>query len=292
MSFLDFLFPKGPTNTTSTVTQQLPAWYEDALQRLIVAGEEEVADRPYQFYDPQERVAKLSPAEEQAIAATPDAAGAYIPGLSAAFGSAAMGSRGIKDVNFADYMNPYTQNVVDIQKREAIRDYEKMRPSMGYSAARQGAFGGARHGVVEAEAERNLGQRLGDIQQAGQERAFTAGTNLFTNEAQRQLQASPMFSQIGEASQRLGLTGLDAVLKAQAIPRNVEQQLRDAQFQEYMREQGYGMGQLGGLGALLRGSQVPTATTTQAQVPSASPFQTLAGLGLTGLSLYNLFPRT
>lgn len=280
------------TPTTTTQTNTVPAWYEDALQRLVSAGEEEIASKPYQYYDPQERVAKLSPAEEQAIAATPEAAGAYIPGLSAAFGSAAMGSRGIQDVNFADYMNPYTQNVVDIQKREAIRDYEKMRPSMGYSAARQGAFGGARHGVVEAEAERNLGQRLGDIQQAGQERAFTAGTNLFTNEAQRQLQASPMFSQIGEASQRLGLGGLDAVLRAQAIPRNVEQQLRDAQFQEYMREQGYGMGQLGGLSGIIRGVSPGGTSTTQGQVAGSSPFQTLAGLGLTGLSLYNLFPRT
>jgi hypothetical protein len=280
------------TPTTTTQTNTVPAWYEDALERLVSAGEEEIANKPYQYYDPQQRVAQLSPAEEQAIAATPDAAGAYIPGLSAAFGSAAMGSRGIQDVNFADYMNPYTQNVVDIQKREAIRDYEKMRPGMGYSAAKQGAFGGARHGVVEAEAERNLGQRLGDIQQAGQERAFTAGTNLFTNEAQRQLQASPMFSQIGEASQRLGLSGLDAVLKAQAIPRNVEQQLRDAQFQEYMREQGYGMGQLGGLSGIIRGVSPGGTTTTQGQAVGSSPFQTLAGLGLTGLSLYNLFPRT
>jgi hypothetical protein len=277
------------TPTTTTQTNTVPAWYEDALERLVSAGEEEIVDKPYQYYDPQERVAKLSPAEEQAIAATPDAAGAYIPGLSAAFGSAAMGSRGIQDVNFADYMNPYTQNVVDIQKREAIRDYEKMRPGMGYSAAKQGAFGGARHGVVEAEAERNLGQRLGDIQQAGQERAFTAGTNLFTNEAQRQLQASPMFSQIGEASQRLGLTGLDAVLKAQAIPRNVEQQLRDAQFQEYMREQGYGMGQLGGLSGIIRGVSPGGTTTTQGQVAGSSPFQALAGLGLAGAGIYNLF---
>jgi len=279
------------TPTTTTQTNTVPAWYEDALERLVSAGEEEIADKPYKYYDPQERVAQLSPAEEQAIAATPDAAGAYIPGLSAAFGSAAMGSRGIQDVNFADYMNPYTQNVVDIQKREAIRDYEKMRPGMGYSAAKQGAFGGARHGVVEAEAERNLGQRLGDIQQTGQERAFTAGTNLFTNEAQRQLQASPMFSQIGEASQRLGLTGLDAVLKAQAIPRNVEQQLRDAQFQEYMREQGYGMRQLSDLNTIVRGISPGGTTTTQGQVAGSSPLQTFSGSLLAGAGIYNLLPR-
>jgi hypothetical protein len=78
-------------------------------------------------------------------------------------------------------------------------------------------------------------------------------------------------------------------LKAQAIPRNVEQQLRDAQFQEYMREQGYGMGQLGGLSGIIRGVSPGGTTTTQGQVAGSSPFQALAGLGLAGAGIYNLF---
>ena len=282
-------FCESPTTpTTSTQTQSMPAWYEDALQRLVAGGEAEVAAKPYTPYPTEERVAPLSQTEEAAIAATPGAAGAYMPGLSAAFGTAAMGSRGIGDVDFSQYMNPYTQNVVDIQKREALRDYGMMRPGMGFQASKQGAFGGARHGVVEAEAERNLGQRLGDIQQAGQERAFNAATGLFTNEAQRQLQAAPIFSNIGSQSQQLGLGGLDAILKSQAIPRGLEQQRRDIDFQEYMRGQGYGMNQLGTLSGLIRGVQPGGTTVTQGQVAGQSPLATAAGLGLAGAGIYNL----
>jgi hypothetical protein len=282
-------FCESPTTpTTSTQTQSMPAWYEDALQRLVAGGEAEVAAKPYTPYPTEERVAPLSQTEEAAIAATPGAAGAYMPGLSAAFGTAAMGSRGIGDVDFSQYMNPYTQNVVDIQKREALRDYGMMRPQMGFQASKQGAFGGARHGVVEAEAERNLGQRLGDIQQAGQERAFNAATGLFTNEAQRQLQAAPIFSNIGSQSQQLGLGGLDAILKSQAIPRGLEQQRRDLDFQEYMRGQGYGMNQLGTLSGLIRGVQPGGTTVTQGQVAGQSPLATAAGLGLAGAGIYNL----
>lgn len=276
------------TPTTSTTTSQIPAWYEDALQRLVAGGEEEVAAQPYEYYDPSRRVAPLSETEEAAIAATPGAAGAYMPGLAAAFGTAAAGARGIQDVDFSSYMNPYTQNVVDIQKREAVRDYEKTLPGMAYNASRQGAFGGARYGVQEAEGQRNLAQRLGDIQQQGQERAFTAGTNLFTNEAQRQLQASPLFANIGAQAQNLGLGGLDAIIRSQAIPRGLEDRIRDMEFQETMRGQGYGMNQLAGLSGLIRGIQPGGSTTTQGQVPTASPIQNIAGLGLAGAGIYNL----
>lgn len=276
--------------TTTVSSQAFPSWYEDALKRLVEAGEQEVGERPYEYYDPQERIAPLSATEEATIGQVPLAAGAYMPGLAAGYQSAAMGSRGVGDIDYSSYMNPYTQYVTDIAKREAVRDYEKMRPQMAFGASRQGAFGGARYGVEEAEAERNLGQRLSDIQQVGLERAFTAGTGLQQAEAQRQLQAAPMFASMGAQAQQLGLGGLDAIMKSQALPRQLEQQQRDLAFQEYMRGQGYGMQQLGQLGALLRGAQPGATTTTQGQtlVPQQSPLQTIAGLGLTGASIYNL----
>lgn len=278
--------------TTTVASQAFPSWYEDALKRLVEAGEQEVGERPYEYYDPQERIAPLSATEEATIGQVPLAAGAYMPGLAAGYQSAAMGSRGVGDIDYSSYMNPYTQYVTDIAKREAVRDYEKMRPRMAFEASRPGvsAFGGARYGVEEAEAERNLGQRLSDIQQVGLERAFTAGTGLQQAEAQRQLQAAPMFASMGAQAQQLGLGGLDAIMKSQALPRQLEQQQRDLAFQEYMRGQGYGMQQLGQLGALLRGAQPGATTTTQGQtlVPQQSPLQTIAGLGLTGASIYNL----
>lgn len=280
------------TPTTSTVTTQIPAWYEDALKRLVAGGEAEVADRPYQYYDPAQRVAGLSPTEEAAISQVPQAAGSYMPGLTAAYGSAMGGSRGIGETDLSQYMNPYTQYVTDIAQREAIRDYQKMVPQMGFQASRQGAFGGARYGVQEAENLRNLGQRLSDIETKGLESAFNAGTGLFEREAGRQLQAAPIFQQIGESAQKSGLSGLEAILKSQAIPRGLEQQLMDLQYQEKMREQGYGMGQLKDLSGIIRGVSPGGTTTTQGQTVTAqqSPLQVVSGLGLAGAGIYKLNP--
>jgi hypothetical protein len=70
------------------------------------------------------------------------------------------------------YSNPYTQNVVDIQKREAMRDADIRHQQLGLGAAQQGALGGYRDAIMRAETERDLGQRLDDIQLEGSERAY------------------------------------------------------------------------------------------------------------------------
>lgn len=83
------------------------------------------------------------------------------------------------------YMSPYMQSVVDIQKREAERDYGKQVPQMSAAAAKAGAFGGSRHGVMEAEAMRNFNQRLGDIQAQGLQSAFTNAQGQFNADQNR-----------------------------------------------------------------------------------------------------------
>jgi hypothetical protein len=58
------------------------------------------------------------------------------------------------------YMSPYMQNVVDVQKQEAMRDFAKQMPAMQAQAVRQGAFGGSRSAIEAAEARRNLNTQL------------------------------------------------------------------------------------------------------------------------------------
>jgi hypothetical protein len=290
MAFKDLFQGSTLSTPTTTITSaQLPDWAAN-IQRKLLEGAVEAAPE-YEYYDPAQRVAPLSTTEQQAIGDIPAAAGSYMPGLAAGFGSLGAATRGVADTDYSQYMNPYTQYVTDIAKREAVRDFEKMRPQMGYQASRQGAFGGARYGVQEAEAERNLGQRLTDIQQAGLERAFTAGTGLRQQEAQRELAASPLYAAMGQQAQQMGLGGLDAILKSQALPRQLEQQQRDLAYQEYLRGQGFDLGQIERLGGIFRGV-APQGTTTQVGqtiTPQSSPLATAAGLGLAGAGIYNLF---
>jgi len=71
------------------------------------------------------------------------------------------------------------------------------------------------------------------------------------------------------------------------LQRGITQQQMDAQRQALMDQAQYGQTQVGQLSNLLRG--VPLSDTTQqTSTPPPSFASQLTGLGLTGLSLYNL----
>jgi hypothetical protein len=87
------------------------------------------------------------------------------------------------------YMNPYMQNVVEIQKREANRDYEKQLNALNAQAVQAGAFGGSRQAIERSEAARNQATKLSDIEAQGLNQAYTSGMGQFTNEQGQQLTA-------------------------------------------------------------------------------------------------------
>lgn len=70
------------------------------------------------------------------------------------------------------YMSPYFQNVLDIQKREAQKDAQKSQLMQNLGASRQGTYGGSRQLLAGLTRERDLGQQMGDIQAKGLQSAY------------------------------------------------------------------------------------------------------------------------
>lgn len=93
------------------------------------------------------------------------------------------------DGNATKFMDPYIQNVVNINKREAIRDNAIQNAAQQAQATQAGAFGSGRDAIVRAEAQRNLNTRLGDIQNTGLQSAFTNAQNQYNTEAARNFAA-------------------------------------------------------------------------------------------------------
>jgi len=114
----------------------------------------------------------------------------------------------------ASYMNPYTQNVVDIQKREAQRQAGIAGTQRGAQAARAGAFGGSRQAIENAEAQRNLATQMGDIQAQGQNAAYQNAMQQFNADQARQLQAN-LANQGNQ--QQANLQNLSAGLQTQGL---------------------------------------------------------------------------
>jgi hypothetical protein len=142
------------------------------------------------------------------------------------------------------YMSPYMQNVVNAQQREARRAGEIQRNQNQAQAVQQGAFGGSRQGIVEAERQRNLATQLGDIQAQGLQGAYQQGMGQFNAEQNAYLQAQQANQQ---ANLQAGTTNLQAQQEAQ------RQQEASRQFGANLGLQGYNQagqlaGQLGQLG--------------------------------------------
>lgn len=115
-------------------------------------------------------------------------------------------------------MNPYIQNVLDVQNKEMQRQADIAGTQRGAQAARAGAFGGSRQAIETAEANRNLAmmknantaQALQQAyQQAQAQQQFGAGLNLQGLAGAQQ--------GLGTALQggQLGLSGLGTALQGQ-----------------------------------------------------------------------------
>jgi len=114
------------------------------------------------------------------------------------------------------YMSPYVQNVVDVQKREALLDAQKAQLAGNLGAARTGTYGGARQLLATTERERNLGTQMGDIQAKGLQSAYENAQSQFERDraARMGVGKENLAAQLG--TQELGTkTGLEALLANQ-----------------------------------------------------------------------------
>jgi hypothetical protein len=199
------------------------------------------------------------------------------------------------------YMSPYFQNVVDAQQRQAIDAARQSQLGGNLAAARQGTYGGARQAILQSQRESGLRTQLGDIQAQGLQRAYEQAQQQFERDrsaglqvGQTRLAAAQGLGGLAQTFGGLGtqqLAGELDVLKTQGafgdLQRSVAQQQMDAQRQALQDQAQYGQTQVGQLSNLLRG--VPLSDTTQQNTtPPPSFASQLTGLGLTGLSLYNL----
>ena len=252
------------------------------------------------------RVASLSPMQQQVgtqlgSMATPtqfsSGTGAAQLGVgSTALGLGALGSM-LSPEQTAMYMSPYQQNVIDINKAEALRDAQKGLLSGNLAAARQGTYGGARQLLSQTEQERNLQTKLGNIQATGMQNAFDAAQKAQIAQAAGYGQLGQTYGQLGQTYGALGTaqqaSDIDRIKTQGAygdLQRGVQQQQLDAQYQDLMAKLNYPLTSIETMSNLARGVPLTqTATSGSQTTPPPSFASQLAGMGLTGLSLYNMF---
>jgi len=315
----------GPTQST-TYSSNVPEYARPYVENMLSSAQAQIYNddmttfRPYNPYSSNvnDYVAGFSPLQQQA---QQSAYNMQVPGqFGAASGLAGMSGMGAMNVAgqaagagqqyaaqatdpnaTAAYMSPYMQNVVDYQKSQAVRDYQMGAPKLQATAVGQGAFGGNRLALQQAEAQRGLMSQLQGIQASGTQQAYKDaqqqqqfGANLGLQGMQAGLQG---YGQAGQAASTLGNLGtaqqaaqtgiINTQAQMGAQQQQLEQQKINQAIQDYATAQQYPMMQLGQLNAMLRGLPLQQATTQQYQAAPSTVSQ-LSGLGLTGAAMAGL----
>lgn len=296
--------PSAPSQPTQTSQVTIPDYAKPQVERLLGKAEA-LTDSPYQNYG-GERMATSTPEQQ---AARQDVAGMQQPGQFAA-GTGLVGAGGLSALgagqtymNMATnpgaqqaFMSPYVQNVVDLQKQEAIRDAQKAQLAQNLGAARQGTYGGARQLLAGTERERNLQQNLANIQATGLQQAYDKaiqgmqfGTTAGLQGAQAATQAGATLGQLGTAQQAAGIDLAKAQEAFGAMGQAEKQKALDLQYQDFIAQQQYPYKQLGFMSDILRGSAnlAGTGGKTIYEAPPSMLSQ-VGGAGLAGLGVYNL----
>jgi hypothetical protein len=297
------------TQSQTTIPDYARPYVEDLLGQAQAVTD--INQNPYMQYM-GDRVAQFSPLQQQAY----ENAGLMQTAPQLGDATALAGQAGLGALNTqytyrpsdfnattaSNMMNPYMQNVVAIQQREAQRQADIAGTNQQAQATKAGAFGGGRDAIMRAEAARNLALQKGDIQAQGLNNAYNQAMQQYNTQYQQNAQQQ----QFGAG---LGLQGLQTANTAAGNLANIgntqyqqnmginqmqnqyggqqQQQIQNVlnnQYQDYLNYQNYPYKQLGFMSDMLRGLPLTQQSGTVYQTPP-SMVQQVAGLGLTAKAL-------
>ena len=279
--------PPPPPQTVTQQTSNIPEYFQPYLERLFERAEA-VTTEPFERYEGQ-RLALPSPQQQAAYQGVEEMVGGYKPYIATADLLTAQAAQQSTDPTaIASRMSPYQQAVVDIQKREALRDANKLQQQIGASAVGAGSFGGSRQALAETELARQTGQRLADIQAVGSQQAFQQAMNQLSADRAASLAAGQQFAGLGAQQQQLGLAGLGALETVGGTQQAQQQKALDIAYEDFARERTFPSQQVQEMSSVLRGFNLPVSTYTTSQAQQAPPTfgQQAAGLGLGALGIY------
>ena len=298
--------PQAPAQQTVSQTSEFPEelkpYISDILERAKARAEaKDEAD--YQVF-PGPRLAGFTPEQiaaqtgitglvQQGISSDPMLASAKTY-MAPAFGSTLAATQQFTPAAAQQYMSPYMQSVVDIQKREAQREGKQAMQKLAGQAAMTQPFGGSRQAILEAEQMRNQAQLLSDIQQKGSQTAFEQAAAQFEREKARQLTGGQQLAALGELAPRLATAELGALAGVGAQKQEQAQRATDIGYQQFLEEQQYPERVLQEYSSIIRGFPLTpnVFSATQTAVPPPNLATQAIGLLGAGASGYKAFAST
>lgn len=255
-----------------------------------------VANQPFQSYDYQQ-TAGMTPNQQQAgtmfqgassvgqpalqtgVNAATSATGYRAPTVSAQNATATTGQATTGLGNLSDYMNPYTNDVVNTSLNDLNRARQMSIVGNQAAATSAGAYGGSRHGVADSLTNQDFLNTAASTSANLRNQGFNAAAGLLQNDQgalnnmsqfnagvmnnnsqfnansgnaaqlanqsaslQGQgvnLQGAGLLNTLGNSQNANYLNGANALNQYGTQEQNTQQSMLDAAYQEFMRQQGY-----------------------------------------------------
>lgn len=237
----------------STSVSSVPGWVTNASRQLVDQASD-LASRPYEAYGGP-RVASFTGDQQSAFQSLRDlVARGDIPGGAREFAGApasTISTERIVDEDgrlgaMSDYLNPYVEQALQPAIRKIMEAADAQRKRIGANATMAGAFGDARHGIVESDLDQNTSTAIGDTASTFMRGAFDAAMGQRGQDLARFLDVDRTNAAATETALQRRLTGaqaeqqillqqIQALLAGGNQQQGLDQARLDADYQENIR---------------------------------------------------------
>ena len=267
-------------NVTSRQIQQIPAYMEKGGEELFKeAGP--IARRDYPLYEGG-RIAPFAPDTTTSFDMVRDASGSWRPAYEAAMGATGQGIAPIGAAEIAQYMNPYTESVINPTVERIMREAGIQTNVRHGEMAKRGSYlNEDRRAAIDAlhseGTNRVLAETIANLMYGGYNQALTAAQN----QQQQRLRGATMYGQLAPLIQQLGYQGAAGYAGIGEQQQGMEQAGLNLRYSDFINQFRYPQEQLNWLISILGGTPYSRSITTNAEeiVPETNTLAQMLGGG-------------
>jgi hypothetical protein len=269
---------------------ELRPYYKDILTKAQALYN----DRTAQGYQPYTgpTLAEFTPEQQQVQAGIAGLVGTGAPAYQEAMGMTREAAAPYTAGQIEEYMSPYQQAVIDIEKREATKQFEsQVVPELAAKAAMAQPFGGSRQAILEGMAADTQQRLLGDIQAKGSQQAYQDAIARLDADRIAKGGAATQLANLASGQYKQATTELSGL---QAIGQEKQRQSQtalDEAFQQYLEEEQFPYDTMAKYQSVVTGAPIRPMQYVKPQDAQYAPSlgqQLIGGLGGLG-NIYGAF---
>ena len=294
MGFLSSLFGYEDKPATTTRVATVPPELKPYVEEVVKDTQALYKQRMEEGYTPYagDTLAGLTSEQIASQEGLKSLVGTQVPFQQEALGIFREGAERFTPETAKEFMSPYQRAVIDQEKDQAQRQYERTkRPQFEADAVRAGGMSGlgSRAAIESAERDDLQARLLADIETKGLQAAYKDAQAQFTNQKARERTVGSDVATAGGNIFSAGVAEQGLLKGIGEEKQDLAQSSLDEAYLKYVQERQFPEQQLARYQSSIYGNPLLTSRnnfTEQSAKPQASMGKSLLGLGMTGLKAF------